>query len=68
LPCGTKVKVTLLENNKSVEVTIVERGPYLKGQVIALSSKAANEIGMLKESKVKVEVIEGNKPGNKNKP
>jgi len=59
LPCGTKVKVTHLGNNKTVEVTIIERGPYLKGQIIALSSKAAADLDMLKEgeAKVKVEVV-----------
>lgn len=59
LPCGTKVKVTHLGNNKTVEVTIIERGPYLKGQIIALSTKAAGDLDMLKEgeTKVKVEVV-----------
>jgi rare lipoprotein A len=59
IPCGTKVKVTNLENNKSAEVIIIDRGPYVKGQIIALSTKAAVDLGMTKdvESKVKVEVL-----------
>jgi rare lipoprotein A len=66
LPCGTKIKVTNLGNNKSVEVTIVDKGPNVKGQIVALSTKAATEIDLLKngETKVKVEVIE-NKTENK---
>lgn len=60
LRCGTKVKVTNLENNKTVEVTIIERGPYIKGQVIAISTAAAAAIGMPKnaELRVRLEFIE----------
>ncbi len=59
LACGTKVKVTNLGNNKSVEVTIIDRGPYEKGQIISVSTKAAVDLGMTKDSetKVKIEVI-----------
>jgi rare lipoprotein A len=61
LACGTKVRVTVLETNKSVEVTIVDRGPYQKGQIIGLSSNAAAELGMNKETRVKVEVLDAKK-------
>jgi rare lipoprotein A len=66
LACGTKVRVTVLETNKSVEVTIVDRGPYAKGQIIALSSNAAAELGMVKETRVKVEVLDNKKNTRKN--
>lgn len=46
LPCGTKVTITNLTNYKSVEVTIVERGPYVRGQITSLSKAAAAVIGM----------------------
>ncbi len=61
LPFGTKVKVTNLDNNKSVVVRINDRGPFIKGYVIDLSGKAAAGIGIVegKETKVKV-VIAGN--------
>ncbi len=56
---GTKVKVTNLSNNKSVVVTINDRGPYIKGRIIDLSKKAAIEIDLIKRghSKVKIEKI-----------
>ena len=46
LPFGTKVRVTNKRNGKSVVVTINDRGPYIKGRVIDLSSRAAGVIGM----------------------
>ena len=42
LPFGSVVKVTNLENNKSVIVRINDRGPYIGGRGIDLS-KAAND-------------------------
>lgn len=45
LPFGTKVRVTNLANNKSVEVTINDRGPYVDGRIIDLSRAAAEELG-----------------------
>lgn len=46
LPFGTKVRVTNHHNGKSVVVTINDRGPYVRGRVIDLSSRAAGVIGM----------------------
>lgn len=46
LPFGTKVRVTNNHNGRSVVVTINDRGPYIKGRVIDLSSAAAGVIGM----------------------
>ena len=45
LPLGTKAKVTNLENGKSVDVIINDRGPYTKGRDIDLSKGAAQRIG-----------------------
>ena len=45
LPFGTKVRVTNIANDKSVEVTINDRGPYVEGRVIDLSRAAAEELG-----------------------
>src|SRR5690606_38360658 len=44
LPFGTKVKVTNLANDKSVIVTINDRGPYIKGRKIDLSKAAFKAI------------------------
>ncbi|MBV9523765.1 MAG: septal ring lytic transglycosylase RlpA family protein [Alphaproteobacteria bacterium] len=46
LPLGTKARITNLENGRSVEVTVTDRGPYVDGRVIDLSEKAATLLGM----------------------
>src|SRR5688572_32693428 len=47
LPFGTKVKVTNLANNQTVEVVINDRGPYVDGRVIDLSKSAAEKLGFI---------------------
>ena len=47
LPFGTRVKVTNLDNGRSVIVRINDRGPYAHGRVIDLSAAAAEAIGMI---------------------
>lgn len=60
LPFGTKVRVTNLDNNQSVEVTINDRGPYVEGRVIDLSKEAAEKLGFLNKglAEVKLEVVD----------
>ena len=60
LPFGTKVKVTNLSNNKSVEVVINDRGPYVEGRVIDLSKSAAEQLGFINLglTDVQLEVID----------
>jgi rare lipoprotein A len=45
LPFGKRVVVRNLSNGRSVTVTIVDRGPFIKGRIIDLSEGAANLIG-----------------------
>ncbi|UOQ73271.1 septal ring lytic transglycosylase RlpA family protein [Hymenobacter cellulosilyticus] len=47
LPFGTVVKVTNPRNNRSVKVTVTDRGPHAKGRVIDLSRKAARKIDIV---------------------
>ncbi len=47
LPFGTQVRVTNLNNGRSVIVRINDRGPYIHGRVIDLSKGAANVIGLI---------------------
>ena len=46
LPFGTKVKVTNLENGKTAEVVINDRGPYSGKRIVDLSHAAAAALGM----------------------
>jgi rare lipoprotein A len=47
LPFGTRVRVTNLENQRSVEVVVNDRGPYVAGRIGDLSEAAARRIGMI---------------------
>ncbi|HET9882456.1 MAG TPA: septal ring lytic transglycosylase RlpA family protein [Candidatus Binatia bacterium] len=59
LPWGSIVKVTNLDNGKSVEVRINDRGPFTKGRIIDLSRAAARAVGMLESgvSLVRMELL-----------
>lgn len=60
LPFGTKVRITNLANDKTVEVTINDRGPYVEGRIIDLSKAAAEQLGFLNSglAEVKLEIID----------
>jgi len=47
LPFGTRVKVTNMNNGRSVVVRINDRGPFVRGRIIDLSTAAARGIGMM---------------------
>ena len=44
LPFGTKLKVTNEANHKTVYVEVVDRGPFIKGRELDLSSRAFRDI------------------------
>lgn len=46
LPLGTRVRVTNLENNRSIVVRVNDRGPFVDNRVIDLSYLAASKIGI----------------------
>jgi rare lipoprotein A len=56
LPLGSKATVTNLENGKSVDVTINDRGPYVKGRDIDLSPSAAKELEITKQGVAPVKI------------
>lgn len=60
LPFGTKVRVTNMNNNQTVEVIVNDRGPYAEGRIIDLSKSAAEKLGFahLGLTDVKLEVID----------
>lgn len=63
LPLNSKAKVTNLENGRSVEVTINDRGPGAPGRAIDVSERAAQRLGMKKQGLAPV-VIEPLGSGN----
>jgi rare lipoprotein A len=47
LPFGTRVRVTNLENQRSVDVVVNDRGPAVAGRIADLSLAAARRLGMV---------------------
>jgi rare lipoprotein A len=66
LPMGTKLKVVNPKNDKSVVVTVNDRGPVPKNRMIDLSNEAASQLGMTKSGVTKVETeVVGKTDGSK---
>jgi len=56
LPLGTKVRVTNLQNGRSVEVRVNDRGPTVSGRIIDLSYAAARRLGAIATGTIPVSV------------
>jgi len=56
LPLGTVVQVRNPLNGKTVDVTINDRGPFIKGRIIDLSYRAALALGIVQAGRQPVEV------------
>lgn len=59
-PFGTRLRVTHLGNGRSVEVVVVDRGPFVTGRDLDVSRAAAEAIGMLRagHARVRLEVLD----------
>ena len=59
LPMPSVVRVTNLENGKSLVVRLNDRGPFVAGRIIDLSTEAARRLGFLKKgiAKVRVQIL-----------
>ncbi len=47
MPFNTWLRVTNLQNNKTVDVRVIDRGPFVDGRIIDLSKAAARQIELL---------------------
>jgi len=56
LPFGTKVKITNTKNNKSVVVSINDRGPVQPDRVLDISPRAAGALGISRKGMGEVHV------------
>lgn len=59
LPLPTNVKVTNLDNGRSMLLRVNDRGPFVDGRIIDLSAGAAKQLGFYRNgtARVKVETI-----------
>jgi rare lipoprotein A len=60
LPFNTWVRVYDLDNNKTTDVRIIDRGPFVDGRIVDISHAAAKEIDMIGPgvARVRIEVIQ----------
>jgi len=56
LPMPSVVRVTNLENGRSIEVRVNDRGPYARGRIIDMSRRAAQLLGFEGQGTAKVRV------------
>jgi len=58
-PFGSQLRVTHLENKRSVVVRVIDEGPFIKGRIIELSRIAGDRLGMSgsQEAMVRVELL-----------
>ena len=54
LPFGTRIKVTNLENNRSVIARVNDRGPFIKSRGLDVSKQVAIELNFIKKGVTKV--------------
>jgi len=66
MPLGTIVKVTNLNNNKSVIVRINDRGPFVKERILDLSYAAGKKIGIDKTGTAPVKIVVLSTPYSQN--
>jgi len=61
LPLPSFVKVTNLENRRSIILRVNDRGPFVEGRIIDLSAGAARKLGFYDKgtARVRVEIYEG---------
>lgn len=64
LPMQTKIRVTNLENGKTIVLRVNDRGPFVGNRIVDLSYKAAQELDVIRPgtAKVRVEAL-GRWPG-----
>lgn len=56
LPFGTRLRVTHLDNGRSVEVVVNDRGPFVDDRILDLSRGAARQLGMVAAGVADVEI------------
>ncbi|MCZ8182971.1 MAG: septal ring lytic transglycosylase RlpA family protein [Beijerinckiaceae bacterium] len=61
LPFGTKLKLTNIQNGRSVIVRINDRGPFVRGRMLDVSRGAASALGFVGQgtARLRVETLSG---------
>jgi len=56
LPFGTRLRVTNLRNGKAVMLTVNDRGPFIRGRIVDVSTQAASILGFRRAGVVPVRI------------
>lgn len=64
IPYGTIIRVTRLDNKKSVQVRVIDRGPYIQGRIVEVSRKAAEDLDLIGVGKAQVKIEVVRNPGS----
>jgi rare lipoprotein A len=56
LPVGSQIRVLNLDNGRSAVVTVVGRGPFIRGRVIDVSLQAADALGFRRAGMARVRI------------
>jgi rare lipoprotein A len=56
LPFGTMVTITNLKNGKKIRVKINDRGPFVAGRIIDVTSRGAKELDFVRDGIVNVKI------------
>ncbi len=57
MPFGTRLRVTNLENGRSVVVRVNDRGPWVNDRVLDVSRAAARTLGMTGDGVTRIEIV-----------
>lgn len=60
IPLGTRIRVDNLDNGRSIELAVNDRGPFVRGRILDLSRAAARALEMIGPgtARVRITVIE----------
>jgi rare lipoprotein A len=60
LPLGARVRVTNLANGRTATLIVVDRGPFIRGRIIDVSTSAADLLGFRRArlARVRIEIVE----------
>ena len=60
IPFGTRIGVDNLDNGRSIELVVNDRGPFVRGRILDVTRAAAQDLGMMGPgtARVRITVIE----------
>lgn len=60
IPFGTRIRVDNLDNGRSIELDVNDRGPFVRGRILDVSRAAAGVLGMIGPgtARVRITIIE----------